>query len=85
MSRITLTIDQFVLCGFEPAERTALLEGIQAELRRALADPATRNTWAKTHGTPVLRLGNMRFSPGPSGGRNFGARVAKAIGKGLKP
>jgi hypothetical protein len=85
MSRINLTIDQIVLRGFEPADRTALLEGLQAELRHVLADPATRAAWAKTHRTPVLKLGRMPFLSGTSGGRNFGARVAVAIGKGLKP
>jgi hypothetical protein len=85
MSRIHVTIDQIDLRGFEPAERTALLEGLRAELRRALADPVARATWARSHRTPVLKLGCMPFSPGPSGGRDFGARMAGAIGKGLKP
>jgi len=85
MSRITLTIDQFVLRGFEPADRTALLDGLQDELRHVLADPATRAAWARSHRTPVLKLGRMPFSPGPSGGRIFGTRIAGAIGKGLKP
>jgi len=85
MSRINLTIDQIVLHGFEPGDRTALLEALQTELRNVLADPATRATWAKTHRTPVLKFGRMPFSPGASGGRSFGTRVAKAIGKGLKP
>jgi len=85
MSRINLTIDQIILRGFEAADRTALLEGLEAELRQVLANPATRLTWAKTHRTPVLKLGRMPFSPGPSGGRNFGTRIAGAIGNGLKP
>jgi hypothetical protein len=85
MSRINLTIDQIVLSGFAPADRIALLEALQTELRQVLADPATRAAWAQTHRTPVLKLGRMPFSLGPSGGRSFGTRVAKAIGKGLKP
>jgi hypothetical protein len=83
MSRINLTIDELVLKGFEAEDRTSLLKGLQAELRRVLTDPATRATWAFSHRTPVLKLGSIPFSPGPSAGRNFGIRAARAIGKGL--
>jgi hypothetical protein len=85
MSRINVTIDQLALRGFEPADRTALLEGLQVELRRVLANPAARATWALSRRTPILRLGRIPFSPGPSGGRNFGIRMAAAIGERLKP
>ena len=84
MSRISLTIEKLVLRGFEPADRTALTEGLQQELLRMLAGPATRATAARSHRTPVLKLDPMTFSLGPSGSRNFGTRVAQAIGKGLK-
>jgi hypothetical protein len=85
MSRIHLTIDRIVLGGFEPADHGTLLEGLEAELRRALADPATRAIWARPHRTPVLKLGRMPFESGPSGSRKFGTRVGGAIGRGLKP
>jgi hypothetical protein len=85
MSRITLNIDRLVLKGFEPGDRNALVQGLQAELSRVLADPVTRAEWARSHRTPVLRLGRMPIEPGPAGGRNFGAELARAIGKGLKP
>lgn len=85
VSRINLTIDRIVLHGFDPADRRALLEGLQAELSRVLGDPAGRATWANSHRTPVLKLGRMPVSPGPSGGRALGARIGRAIGKGLKP
>ena len=85
MSRINLTIDEIVLRGFDPADRKALLEGLHAELSRALADPFTRAGWAQTHRTPVLKLGRMAVGPGPSGGRSLGTRIGAAIGKGLKP
>ena len=83
MSRINLTIDQVVLRGFEPGDRKALLEGLQTELSRVLADPATRAV--RSYRTPVLKLGRLPVSPGPSGGRILGARIGGAIGKGLKP
>jgi hypothetical protein len=85
MSRITLNIDRLVLKGFEPGDRNALVQGLQAELSRVLADPVTRAEWARSHRTPVLRLGRMPIEPGPAGGRKFGAGLARAIGKGLKP
>jgi hypothetical protein len=85
MSRITLTIDRLVLKGFEAGDRKALAEGLQAELRRVLADPATRADWARPHRTPVLKLGRMPLEPGLAGGRKFGGGLARAIGKGLKP
>jgi len=85
MSRIKLTIDRLVLKGFEAGDRKALAEGLQAELSRVLADPATRADWAASHRTPVLRLGQMAMEPGLAGGRKFGGGLARAIGKGLKP
>jgi hypothetical protein len=84
MSRISLTIENLVLRGFEPADRTALTEGLQQELLRMLAGPATRATPARSRRTPVLKLDPMPFSLGPSGSRNLGIRVARAVGKGLK-
>ncbi len=85
VSRINLTIDQLVLRGFEPADRKALAEGLQSELSRVLADPASRADWARSHRTPVLRLGSMRIESGSAGARKFGTGVARAIGRGLKP
>jgi hypothetical protein len=85
MSRIRVTIDRLVLKGIEPEVRTALVEALRAELSRVLADPATRADWARSHRTPVLRLGSIPLQPGPSGGRKLGGGMARAIGRGLKP
>jgi hypothetical protein len=85
MSRIRLTIERLVLGGFEPGDRAALVEGLQSELARVLADPATRTEWVRSHRTPVLRLGRMPLEDGPSGSRKFGSGMARAIGRGLKP
>jgi len=84
MSRVRVTIDQLVLKGLEPAERKALVEGLQTELSRVLADPSAR-AGARAHRTPALKLGGVPFEPGPAGSRKLGAKVAGAIGKGLKP
>jgi hypothetical protein len=85
MSQVRVTIDRLVLKGMEPAERKALVEGLQRELSRVLSDPATRDEWAHSHRTPVLRLGRLALEPGPSGGRTFGKQMARALGRGLKP
>jgi len=85
MSRINVTIDKLVLNGFTPGDQKALAEGLRSELARVLANPATRAEWARSHRTPVLRLGKMPLAPGPYGGKKFCAGIARAIGKGLKP
>lgn len=85
VSRIRLSIDQLVLRGFEPGDRNALVDGLHAELSRVLADPATRADCARSHRTPVLRLGRMPLESGPGAGRKFGMGMARAIAKGLKP
>jgi hypothetical protein len=85
MSRVRVNIDTVVLKGFNPADRKALVEGLQSELGRVLSDPAAHAAWAFPHRTPVLKLGRMSFEPGPSGSRKFGGGLARAIGKGLKP
>ena len=85
VSRINLTIDQLVLRGFEPADGKALVEGLQRELERVLADPTSRADWAYSRRTPVLRLGSLPLELGTAGARKFGGNVARAIGKGLKP
>ena len=85
MTKINLTIDQLILRGFEPRDRKALLEGLQSELSRVLADPIARAEWAHPHRTPVLRLANLPLESGAAGARKLGGGVARAIGKGLKP
>jgi hypothetical protein len=85
VSRIHLTIDRLVLRGIDPGDRNALTKGLEAELARVLAEPAARREWARTHRTPVIRLGPMMLESGPAGGSKFGAGLARAIGGRLKP
>jgi hypothetical protein len=84
MSRVHVTIDRLVLHGIEPAERQAMVNGLQTELTRILADPAVRAAWTGSRRTPVLRLGKMPLGPGISGARKLGNGIARAIGKGAK-
>jgi hypothetical protein len=85
MSRISVHIDRLVLPEMDVPGRNALVNGLKAELSRVLSDRANRTGWAKSHRTPVLRLGRMPIEPGPSGGGKFGASLGRSIGKGLKP
>lgn len=85
MSRIRVTIDALTLKGFDPADGRALIEGLRSELTRVLADPLTRAEWARSHRTPVLRLGQIPIESGSAGSRKFGQGMARAIGRGLKP
>jgi hypothetical protein len=85
MRRIHVTIDRVALAGFDPAQRRALVEGLKAELSGVLASPAARSALVGSRRTPVLRLGRIPLAPGASGSRAFGAGVARAIGRRLKP
>lgn len=85
MSRIRLNIDRLVLNGFEAREGKALAKAIEAQLQHVLANPATRSEWARSHRTPVLKLGRMPIAEGTASASRFGKQVANAVGRGLKP
>jgi hypothetical protein len=84
MSHIRVTIDQLVLRGVEASERQAIIDGLQAGLARALADPRSTTEWAQPYYTSVLRLGSIPAERGLAGGRGFGRRLGGAIGGSLK-
>jgi len=84
MSRIRVTIDTLVLNGFEPSERQALIDGLQAELTRALADPQSTRQWARPYRTNVLRLPGIVADRGPAGRRSLGRQLGRAIEGSLK-
>jgi hypothetical protein len=85
MSRVRLSIDRLVMQGMGPVEQQALVDGLKAELARVLSDPAARADWARSHRTPVVKLGRMTLEPGRAGGRKFGGGLARGIGTRLKP
>jgi hypothetical protein len=84
MSRISVTIHQLVLSGFDRADGKAVAEGLERELSRVLSGPTTRAHWARSAYTPVVRLPAMSLDTGTSGRRKFGAAMGRQIGKGLK-
>jgi hypothetical protein len=85
MSRIQLNIDRIVLNGFEPLDAKSLVGALRSQLTKVLSDPASRADWARSHRTPVLRLGRMALEPGAGGAGKFGRQIGKAVGRGLKP
>ena len=85
MSRIHVTIGELALKGFESGDRAAFLASFEKELSAVLADPATRAKWARSHRTPLLRLGQLPHQPGTQASRKLGAAIARGIGKGLTP
>jgi hypothetical protein len=81
---IWVNIDRLVLRGIDPADRTALVRGLQTELARVLADPALRARLVRSRRTPVMKLGRIPFDSGMAGARKLGTSMARAIGRGLK-
>ena len=55
---------------------------LQSQLSQVLADPATRNEWARSHRTPVLKLGRMPLQAGSAGAEQF--RQASGEGSGTR-
>jgi len=85
VSRIRVNIDRLVLNGFDQREGKALAEALKSQLSQSFADATSRNDWARSHRTPVLRLGRMPLQAGTTGAVSFGSQMAKALTKGLKP
>ncbi len=84
MSRVSVTIDKLILKNFEPDQRRPLVEALQGELLRMLANRTTRAAWTRPQYTPVIRLGGMLLDPGRSGSGRLGAGIARGVGEGLK-
>ena len=85
MSRIHLTIDRVVLKGLPSGQEKALIESLRQQLSHALSDRTNREAWARSHRTPVLKLGRVPFAAGASGARQIGKQIGRGIGRGLKP
>ena len=85
MSRIHLTIDRLVLNGLQSGQDKALVDALRTQLSHILSDRATRPGWARSHRTPVLKLGRVPIDSGSAGARKFGTQLARGIGRGLKP
>jgi hypothetical protein len=84
-ARVTLHIDRLVLRGIDPLDQRALTDGLKTELAKVLGTPAVRAAMVQSRRTPVLKLGRMAMQPGLAGARALGGKVARAIGKGMKP
>jgi len=85
MTRIQLTIDRIVLNGLQPGQDKELVASLRAQITEMLTNPDTRTDWARSHRTPVLKLGRIPLQSGATGGRQLGNKIARGIGRGLKP
>lgn len=85
MSRIHLVIERLVLNGLQPGQEKALIESLRSQLSQILSDRRKRAEWARSHRTPLLKLGRMPIDAGSVGAWKFGAQLARGIGSGLKP
>lgn len=85
VSRIRVTIDRLVLNGFGPLEGKALAEALQSHMSHLIADRRARSEWARSHRTPMLKLGRIPLPAGTTGASSFGKQMARAVVRGLKP
>jgi hypothetical protein len=79
-SRTKVNIDRLVLRGIDSHHAEALAETLKQQLALTLSDPAQRQQLLGPSNTPVLRLGRIPLSAGRVGARDFGAKIARAIG-----
>ncbi len=75
---VELHIESLVLHGVTPGDRTAVAEGVRAELARLIAERGFPAGLSAADGAAVLDGGSFRSSPGqrPAG---VGAAVANAV------
>lgn len=85
MSRIRVNIDRLILNGFEQLEGKALAEALQSQLSESLGDAASRADWARSHRTPVVKLGGMPLQAATTGASGLGKQTARAVVRALKP
>lgn len=84
-SRTTVNIDRLVLRGVDLHHAEAVAESLKQQLALTLSDPAERRQLLRASNlsdlrTPVLRLGRIPLASGRAGAREFGAKIARAIG-----
>ncbi|ABF39863.1 hypothetical protein Acid345_0858 [Candidatus Koribacter versatilis Ellin345] len=85
MTRIHLTIDRVVLSGLPAGQDKELIASLRAQINEMLANRDTRADWARSHRTPVMKLGRIPLQSGPTGARQLGRKIGQGIGRGLKP
>ena len=80
MSRVVVRIDKIILRGFAPAERSAMVAALQAELTRTLAAAAGP---ARSMRMPVLSLGRLPQQQGAAGAAKLGTGIGGRLGRRL--
>jgi|HubBroStandDraft_1064217.scaffolds.fasta_scaffold1982821_2 hypothetical protein len=82
MSRYRVNIDRLTLRGLDAAQRRAVVESLQSELPRILAEAGSGAVKARR--VPVLRLHGLTLMPGAAGGQRIGAGIARAVGRSVR-
>ena len=78
MRRIVLHIDTLVLRGIARADATAVSAGVQAELRRRLAEPGAARSLTEGGHRDRIRVGTVHVAAA-TGGRAMGRAIAGSL------
>ena len=83
MTRIELHIDKLVLRGIDRADAKAVSAGVQAELRRLLADPGAVRALHQSGDRLRIKAAPAQI-PAGTAGRDTGQHIAASIVSGVK-
>lgn len=83
MKRVVVHIDSLVLKGFRQEDRHAIAAGLQVELTRLFADPATAARFVNIGNTARLPVGNVRMERGANP-QTVGTQTARSIARNIK-
>jgi len=83
MKRVVVHIDRLVLKGFRQEDRHAIAAGLQAELMRLFADPATATGLANIGDTARLPVGTVHM-PHDVTPQSVGTQTARGIARSIR-
>ena len=84
MRHLVLHIDRLVLRGFEPRQRHAVAQGLQAELARQLAEPGAAQQWVSRGDVAHVAAGVVRIVPGAQPAA-VGVQAARSVARKPQP
>jgi hypothetical protein len=84
MKRVIVHIDRLVLKGFQHEDRHAVAAGLQQELAKLLAEPASAERLAGLGSVSRLRVGKAQIQQGAKPQR-MGIEAARSIAQGIRP
>lgn len=84
MTRVIVHIERLVLKGFQPGDRHAVAQGLQAELERVLSGRDAASRLRGLGDVPGLQVGGVPVEQGANPQR-VGESVAQGIGRKITP